>query len=714
MKTPPLLLLATLLFWGWQSQLLLWGALAGVALEAARALPSRWDLEDVEFSRIWSFCAIILLALGGYVFTNGAGGEGGLLHGGKALGNLSSSSSLATNSVLRWLPLVFLPFVIAQVYNVRSSIPLSAISLTLRMRQRRGEPARYADITYAYFILCLFSSGIHANQGSYYTQYGFLGGQLGLIFWALWTLRSGRFGLQAWLGGLVIIGLLGFAGQVGIGQMDRAIQNLDARLFAHFLRTRNDPTQATTSLGHIGQMKLSPRIVIRLTPGKVGVVPTYLQEACYRIYDPRNRSWAAGGGGFVAIPGLAGNTCVLLPGKTANDSVKIACYLNGMAAANEDNAPQGVLPLPSGTCRLENLPGYTILETNQAGTVVATGSELMIFDASYGPGAIFGSAPDLSTNHSPDLSTNLDLAVPTNELPALQQVIAEMNVTSVNLTNASYAAKRQAVAAFFARNFTYSTWQGPEKRGTPNASPLTRFLLTSRSGHCEYFATATVLLLRQLHIPARYAVGYSVHENSGTGFVVRERDAHAWCLAWNEQTRMWEDFDTTPGSWIAIESRNAPLDWLSDLWSWTVFQFEKLRWGESNLQQYILWMFVPVILVLLFFILFRRRQRARAGGKTTPEETAVWPGRDSAFYRLEAALAARGLPRQPPELLSAWLERTLTEPALAAQRGPLRELLQLHYRHRFDPHGLSSAQKQSLTQNTEAVLAALSQIKAGE
>ena len=78
MKTPPLLLLATLLFWGWQSKLLLWGALAGVALEAARALPSRWDLEDAEFSRIWSFCAIILLALGGYVFTNGAGGEGGL------------------------------------------------------------------------------------------------------------------------------------------------------------------------------------------------------------------------------------------------------------------------------------------------------------------------------------------------------------------------------------------------------------------------------------------------------------------------------------------------------------------------------------------------------------------------------------------------------------------------------------------------------------
>jgi transglutaminase-like putative cysteine protease len=48
-----------------------------------------------------------------------------------------------------------------------------------------------------------------------------------------------------------------------------------------------------------------------------------------------------------------------------------------------------------------------------------------------------------------------------------------------------------------------------------NETPLARFLLRTRSGHCEYFATATVLLLRQLGIPARYAVGYAVHEASG-------------------------------------------------------------------------------------------------------------------------------------------------------------------------------------------------------
>ena len=42
------------------------------------------------------------------------------------------------------------------------------------------------------------------------------------------------------------------------------------------------------------------------------------------------------------------------------------------------------------------------------------------------------------------------------------------------------------------------------------------------------------------------------------------------------------------------------------------------------------------------------------------------------------------------------------EPGLAGLRGPLRELLQLHYRYRFDPPGLNDSEKKSLAQNVEA------------
>src|SRR6266851_4629986 len=81
----------------------------------------------------------------------------------------------------------------------------------------------------------------------------------------------------------------------------------------------------------------------------------------------------------------------------------------------------------------------------------------------------------------------------------------------------------RAIHGFFQNKFTYSTWQERDRLTSTNETPLARFLLRSRSGHCEYFATATVLLLRQLHIPARYAVGYAVHEHSGQKYVVRQR-----------------------------------------------------------------------------------------------------------------------------------------------------------------------------------------------
>ena len=221
-----------------------------------------------------------------------------------------------------------------------------------------------------------------------------------------------------------------------------------------------------------------------------------------------------------------------------------------------------------------------------------------------------------------------------------------------------------------------------------------------------------MLLLRELNIPARYAVGYVVHEQSGHGYVVRERDAHAWCLVWNAQTRTWENFDTTPASWVAEEGKRASVwQWLSDLRSWIGFQIAKFRWGQTNLRQYILWALVPMLALLLYQIIFRRgrRQQRRKGGEKTAA-AVFWPGLDSEFYLLEQRLAARGVPRQPGELLSTWLTRALEEPALKDLRGPLLELLRLHYRHRFDPRGLSAPERETLAREVKTCLDILSQV----
>jgi hypothetical protein len=266
-------------------------------------------------------------------------------------------------------------------------------------------------------------------------------------------------------------------------------------------------------------------------------------------------------------------------------------------------------------------------------------------------------------------------------------------VADLNLRGHTLDEAMRTLGSFFQAKFTYALWDERNLVTRTNETPLSRFLITTRRGHCEYFATATVLLLRQAGFPARYAVGYAVHEASGSGYVVRQRDAHAWCLVW--RNGVWEDFDTTPGAWVAAEANRAsPFQFLSDIISRLWFEFSKFRWGQSQVRQYILWGLTPVLGVLLYQILSRaRRQRNHRG---EPGGLRVWPGLDSEFYQLERALAFRGFPRPPSEPVSIWLRRSAQAPALARLRPILGELLRLHYRYRFDPRGVQPAEREAL------------------
>jgi transglutaminase-like putative cysteine protease len=447
---------------------------------------------------------------------------------------------------------------------------------------------------------------------------------------------------------------------------------------------------------------LSAQIVIWIEPKEPGRVPAYLREASYRGYRARRPHWDAGTpDGFT---GLAyepnGNSVILLPDNKTNHvpartTINISCFLNGWSA--EQSWPEGLLPLPTDVRRIDNLPDM-VLSKNENGAVLAGGRGIVIFDATYAAGATIDSPPDI------DNPTNRwDLSISPMEASTIKQAVSELDLA----TNADFNTKLRAVQRFFLSKFTYSVWQGPDMKAT-NMTALTRFLLVSHTGHCEYFATATVLMLRALDIPARYAVGYAVHETSGTGYVVRERDAHAWCLVWNDAAQCWQDFDTTPSSWIGIESkRTAFWEWLSDIHSWLRFEFAAFRWRQAHLQQYIIWALVPMMSVLLFHIIFKRRGKLRATAKNIRDLAVLWPGLDSEFYQLEKKLAGFGLPRQPAEPLSLWLERVSADPALIALREPLQKLLRLHYRHRFDPRGLDAGEREQLRREAKTCLDSL-------
>jgi protein-glutamine gamma-glutamyltransferase len=87
---------------------------------------------------------------------------------------------------------------------------------------------------------------------------------------------------------------------------------------------------------------------------------------------------------------------------------------------------------------------------------------------------------------------------------------------------------------------------------TTTDDPLADFLFNTREGHCEYFATAMVIMLRTLEIPARIVNGFQMGEYNGLNdmYTVRESDAHSWVEAYFPHTDSWIEFDPTPAAGI--------------------------------------------------------------------------------------------------------------------------------------------------------------------
>ena len=104
--------------------------------------------------------------------------------------------------------------------------------------------------------------------------------------------------------------------------------------------------------------------------------------------------------------------------------------------------------------------------------------------------------------------------------------------------------KAEVVEHYLKTHYTYTLATIFEK---PPGDPVSYFLFKRKKGHCEYFASSMVVLLRLLHVPARLVTGYyAAHYNPITGYYeVRELDAHAWVEAYVNYA--WITFDPTPG-----------------------------------------------------------------------------------------------------------------------------------------------------------------------
>jgi HAMP domain-containing protein len=101
-------------------------------------------------------------------------------------------------------------------------------------------------------------------------------------------------------------------------------------------------------------------------------------------------------------------------------------------------------------------------------------------------------------------------------------------------------------------NFTYTLT--PSASGDEALIGVEKFLSGSREGYCVQYATALVLMLRELGIPARYVDGFIAADFTPTygrdsvanyATTVRDRHGHAWVEVWFDGVG-WVQYEATP------------------------------------------------------------------------------------------------------------------------------------------------------------------------
>lgn len=135
--------------------------------------------------------------------------------------------------------------------------------------------------------------------------------------------------------------------------------------------------------------------------------------------------------------------------------------------------------------------------------------------------------------------------------------------------------KALLIESFLKKNYTYSLTVTEPPSGV---DPVSYFVFEEKKGYCEHYASAMVLMLRSIGIPARIATGFLGGQinNIGNYIIVRQKDAHSWVEALIDGS--WLRFDPTPSG---LSSEPEPpgiflyLDYLKLKWQRYVVSFSR-------------------------------------------------------------------------------------------------------------------------------------------
>lgn len=164
--------------------------------------------------------------------------------------------------------------------------------------------------------------------------------------------------------------------------------------------------------------------------------------------------------------------------------------------------------------------------------------------------------------------------------------------------------KVNKIHKWFNNNFTYTL----KLRYNGHGRTLEDFLLRDRKGHCEYFATATALILRYYNIPSQYATGLIIdHEDNNLSG--NKKNGHAWNLYWDGAG--WITTDNT----VATMDNGRP-EWMQHMFDkiQSDFMFKKLKLSDIDMKKLISGFnlniilkitLIPVLIITTLYLLLK-------------------------------------------------------------------------------------------------------------
>ena len=195
--------------------------------------------------------------------------------------------------------------------------------------------------------------------------------------------------------------------------------------------------------------------------------------------------------------------------------------------------PGGVLSQPIAAASRAGAGG----NVDRTGDVDRTGNGNQTGNSNQtGNGDLFVRTADVSPTEEPSYKQ-----IPNSLRPLINRLIDRWQ-----LSGKTPRAAAARLADRFRAEFEYSLQPQVDSRAR---EPLEDFLVNRRSANCEYFASASALILRGLGVPTRYVTGYAVdgRDDEDQYWLARNRDAHAWVEAFDASAGVWFIVESTPG-----------------------------------------------------------------------------------------------------------------------------------------------------------------------